>query len=53
MNRYDQVPDFYISFDSQEAIEYFNIFKISHFLKFLQLSKKNHETYLPLFVLEF
>ena len=28
---YDQVPYFYISFDSQEAIEYCNNFKISFF----------------------
>ena len=28
----DQVPYFYISFDSQEAIEYCNIFKMSNLL---------------------
>ena len=41
LKRWDEVPDFYISFDSQEAIEYLNNFKISFFWKFWNKKIKN------------
>ena len=49
----DQVPYFYISFDSQEAIECCNNFKILKFSKFLKFPKnQNFTNVLTLFVLE-
>ena len=36
----DQVPDVYISFDSQEGMEYLNNFKNFNFLEIFEIKKK-------------